>query len=30
MRQKPDGTTDNLATAVIGAAIEVHHVLGPG
>ena len=30
MRQKPDGTTDNLATAVIGAAIEVHRILGPG
>ncbi|MFZ4398047.1 MAG: GxxExxY protein [Kiritimatiellia bacterium] len=30
MRQEPDQETDRLATAVIGAAIEVHRILGPG
>lgn len=27
---EPDKATDDLASAVIGAAIEVHRVLGPG
>jgi GxxExxY protein len=30
MRREPDKETDGLAAAVIGAAIEVHRVLGPG
>lgn len=30
MRQEPSREADDLATAVIGAAIEVHRVLGPG
>ncbi len=29
-RQEPDQKLDNLAHRVIGAAIEVHHHLGPG
>jgi len=28
--REPDKEIDDLASAVIGAAIEVHHVLGPG
>ena len=30
MRVEPDQRTDDLAKAVIGAAIEVHRLLGPG
>jgi GxxExxY protein len=30
MRQEPDAVIDALAREVIGAAIEVHKVLGPG
>ena len=30
MRSEPEEKTDALAHAVIGAAIEVHRVLGPG
>ena len=30
MRKEPSTETDLLATAVIGAAIEVHRILGPG
>jgi hypothetical protein len=30
MRVEPDQRTDDLARAVIGAAIEVHRLLGPG
>ena len=30
MRVEPDLRTDDLARAVIGAAIEVHRLLGPG
>ena len=30
MRAEPDRQTDALANAVIGAAIEVHRMLGPG
>ncbi len=30
MRIEPDKETDDLAKAVIGAAIEVHRILGPG
>jgi GxxExxY protein len=30
MRREPDKETDELAAAVIGAAIEVHRVWGPG
>jgi GxxExxY protein len=29
-RRDPDESLDNLAHAVIGAAIEVHRQLGPG
>jgi GxxExxY protein len=29
-RREPDASTDRLARAVIGTAIEVHRVLGPG
>ena len=30
MRMEPDKYTDDVAKAVIGAAIEVHRILGPG
>ena len=30
MNAEPDARTDQLARDVIGAAIEVHRVLGPG
>jgi GxxExxY protein len=30
MRCEPDEKTDKLAHDVIGAAVEVHRVLGPG
>jgi GxxExxY protein len=30
MRREPSARADDLATAVIGAAIEVHRILGPG
>jgi len=30
MRMEPDKRTDDVARAAIGAAIEVHRVLGPG
>jgi len=30
MRREPSAELDQLATTVIGAAIEVHRVLGPG
>ena len=30
MRMEPEKRTDDVASAVIGAAIEVHRVLGPG
>jgi GxxExxY protein len=30
VRREPDKVTDELAAGVIGAAIEVHRVLGPG
>lgn len=30
MRQEPSEEVDRLASAVIGAAIEVHRILGPG
>ena len=30
MRSEPDTNTDELAKAVIDAAIEVHRILGPG
>jgi GxxExxY protein len=30
MRLEPDSRTDELAKTVIGAAIEVHRLLGPG
>jgi hypothetical protein len=29
-RPEPDAELDTLAHAVIGAAIEVHRILGPG